>query len=30
MTTVSDNLRLPSFEDVRMASTRIAGLPGRG
>ena len=29
MTTVSDDLRLPSFEDVRMASTRIAGIAHR-
>ena len=29
MTTVSDDLRLPSFEDVRTASTRIAGIAHR-
>ena len=29
MTTVSDDRRLPSFEDVRMASTRIAGIAHR-
>ncbi|MDQ2634728.1 MAG: threo-3-hydroxy-L-aspartate ammonia-lyase [Pseudomonadota bacterium] len=29
MTTVSNDLRLPSFEDVRMASTRIAGIAHR-
>ena len=29
MTTVSDDLRLPSFEDVRIAGTRIAGIAHR-
>ena len=29
MTIVSDDLRLPTFEDVRMASTRIAGIAHR-